>query len=205
MALTGANGKIVVAIDPAFRNLGWVKACIRDNRIQILNSGLFQTEAGESKKKRKSSDDLHAAMKIANMIRVITHGADIVISEIPSGTQSARASWTLGVTLGVLTNITKPLIEITPTMTKAAIAESKFATKQEMIEAAYKLHPELNWKFRKSKGKMVLINSNEHMADAVGVLYAGLGMKETKELLNVSSRQIFHKKSNSASEKFGSK
>ncbi len=209
MERIGVTGKTIVAIDPAFRNLGWVKASIRNIdgqlKVVVVASGLFQTKAGSSKKKRKSSDDFHSAKQIASYLRVITSDCDLVISEIPSGSQSARASWTLGVALGTLATITKPIVEISPSMTKVALTGQKSASKREMIDAAYKLHPEALWSYKKLHGKMVLTNKNEHMADAIGVLYAGLADSEAKALLSVSSGQKFSKKSKTSNKSFGTK
>lgn len=204
MEKSGATGKTVVAIDPAFRNLGWVKASIRDYpgrgipSIEIIASGTFRTKAGASKKKRKSSDDFHSARNIAGYLRAITQDCDFVISEIPSGSQSARASWTLGIALGTLSVITKPIVEVTPSMTKFALTGDKTASKRQIIDAAYKLHPEAMWERRKMKGKMTVLNKNEHMADAIAVLYAGL---QAQKSLSVSSSQKSSKKSKS-SDKF---
>jgi hypothetical protein len=45
-----------------------------------------------------------------------------------------------------------------------------------------KLHPEADWKMRKSKGELVSVDGyNEHIADAIGALYAGLN---TDQFLN---------------------
>ena len=76
--------------------------------------------------------------------------------------------------IGALSSCPIPLIQVQPTEVKLATVGKKTATKEEMINHAVKAHPEANWIVRKSKGQIVLTASNEHLADAVSVIYAGL-------------------------------
>ena len=66
------------------------------------------------------------------------------------------------------------MIQVTPTEVKMAATGIKSATKEEMIEAMAKEHPEVTWLTRKFKGEMELLGSNEHIADAMAAIKAGI-------------------------------
>lgn len=167
---------LILSIDPSFANTGWNVAKVHVESakvIQVLNGGLLCTEKSEAKTVRRSSDDLRRAGELAAELRKQARDVDLVFAEIPSGTQSARASWALGIALGCLTNLhPTPIVEVTPTMTKLASVGRKDASKEEIIEWAYNLYPDLPW--ITARGKTRLSPKNEHLADSIGVLHAGL-------------------------------
>ena len=102
--------------------------------------------------------------------------------EVPVGSQSARAMASYGVCIGLLAALSdKPLIEVTPTEVKLAAVGSKTASKQEMISWASDLYPHLNW--IKSRGKSELADKNEHIADAIGAIHAGILTDEFARLV----------------------
>lgn len=173
----------ILALDPSFANTGWVLANMTDDgSIVSISGGLICTEKTTVKTTRRSSDDFRRAKELAMGLRMLAEQAQIVFAEIPSGTQSARASWALGVCLGVLTNVhPKTLVEVTPTQTKLAALGRKDATKPEMIEWASSKRSDLPWKYNRGK----LSPTNEHMADALGVLYAGLSHEDYQNYLGI--------------------
>lgn len=175
----------VLAIDPALSNMGWVIAevSVDGKRVEMLDGGLFHTEAGADKKQR-SMDDLRRAMHLAQGLQVLRADVQLAVSEIPSGAQSARASWALGVTLGVLTNVAPtPLIGVSPRQVKVAAIGDPGAAKEEIIAWAIERYPDLPW--IRYRGKITL--ANEHMADACAVLHAGLAKPEFAEHRRVIS------------------
>lgn len=163
----------VLAIDPSFTNTGWCIARydLAERSVDILEGGLISTEKAAVKTIRRSSDDLRRAKEISRALSKRAEQVDMVFAEIPTGTQSARASWALGIALGCLANVAlrSPMIEITPTMTKLAATGRKDATKEEIITWAIAKYPHLPW----IKGRKGISPRNEHMADSVGVLHAG--------------------------------
>jgi hypothetical protein len=172
----------VGAFDPAMSNLGYAMALIDPVSLSIkpFMIGLVVTENEAGKQVRKNSDDLRRAMMIFNAMAKIENESDILMSEIPTGTQSARGAMGNGMMLGCLSGLKKPLIQVQPTETKIHAVGRKTATKDEMIVWAMKLYPDLEWKTHKKHGVMVPTASNEHMADALGVIHAGVKTAEFK-------------------------
>lgn len=187
----------VVGFDPSFRNFGVAHATVdlsSNNHIDVKSLHLEVTEGMAGKTVRKNSDDLRCARQLQSMMMNACEGMQFAMIEIPSGTQSARASWALGVTLGVIASCPIPIIQVTPAQVKMASVGRKTASKGHMIGWAIDMYPGLNWLMRKSKGVMVPMNANEHLADAVAVLHAGVGSDQFKEvaalLASVQSNSI---------------
>ena len=75
--------------------------------------------------------------------------------------------------------LNKPLIEVTPTEAKKASVGRATATKDEIIDWAFKKYPNLNWlKSAQSKRPSKLTDANEHLADAIAVGHAGVKTSE---------------------------
>ena len=165
----------VAGIDPSLRNTGLVVMDIdaeANSFYNMIDLHLLRTEPSKNKSQRKSSADYQAASEIATGLRqrLTKHGVQVVFAEVPSGAQSARASWSLGISLGIIASIQPAPIEVTPMQTKVHSIGIKTATKQEMIEWAARTYPDAPW-LRKGDR---LLNANEHLADAIGVVHAGL-------------------------------
>lgn len=182
----------VVGIDAGFVNIGFCRADYfpDQSRLQIADDALrmVQTKPAATKTVRRSSDDYRRAMELAAAVRREVSGVDVAFCEIPSGTQSARSSWALGIALGVLTNVTCPVIQVTPTQTKLAGHGSPTATKEEMIAWAAKKYPKLAWIPGRGKKKGALSPVNEHMADAVAILHAGIQLPDFLSLVSLSQK-----------------
>jgi Holliday junction resolvasome RuvABC endonuclease subunit len=174
--------KVIMGIDAAFANVGIAVAEVdyadpRNPIVKVIGLHLIHTE-GAKKRPRgvpRSSDDLRRAREIVDKIAIYKnlYNPDHIIAEVPFGSQSARASWALGIIIGVLSSIPN-LIEVTPKQVKAASGEPA-ADKDWMIEWAMDKHPEAPWVMRKLKGNIVQVaGHNEHLADAVGAIYAGM-------------------------------
>ena len=54
-----------------------------------------------------------------------------------------------------------------------------------MINWAFDKHPDVNWITKKRKGSLRLTNANEHLADAIAVIYAGIQSDQFKQLRNL--------------------
>jgi len=166
---------IILGIDAAFRNMGLAVMEIDEEwKPHLMGVELVNTEADKSKQIRKNSDDLRRARELVARITLTIESADVglVVAEVPSGTQSARASWCLGISVGVLAGITVPMIQVTPMEVKK-ITGQKHATKREMIDWALEQHPDRGadgWIYRGPR----LTNANEHMADAVAAVHAAM-------------------------------
>jgi Holliday junction resolvasome RuvABC endonuclease subunit len=172
----------LVGFDPAVRNLGiaWATYNTDTGELDVEKLRLVKTENQAGKTVRKSSDDMRRGRILHEAMTDCCRTAAIAIAEIPEGTQSARGAMSNGICIGVLVGCPIPLIEVAPNDTKLAAVGIKTATKGEMIAWAVAKYPDLNWLRQKRKGVMELINDNEHLADAIGVLHAGVKTAEFK-------------------------
>lgn len=175
----------VLGCDPAFANFGMAHAVVDINtlEVEIVELELVQTEKSKAKTIRRSSDDLKRAEELYKRFVQGCGDKAVIFSEIPSGTQSARASWTLGIALGVLAASPIPLIQLTPTEIKIKTVGSKSASKQDMIDWAVFQHPKANWLTRKFKGKIELVKKNEHLADAVAAIHCGIESEQFQQVV----------------------
>lgn len=179
----------LLAIDPSLRNTGVAIGTYLFDKstAQVDDLALLKTEADKSKQVRKNSDDLRCALQIHEELHELidAYRPKIIFVEVPSGTQSARASWTLGITVGILASVmARPiqLVQVAPQPVKLHFAGSKTASKQQMIDTAMERHPHLPWRLHRGNPT----NDNEHLADAVAILEYGLSLPETKGFLELA-------------------
>ena len=172
----------VMGIDMAFSNVGLAMCTVdltnpANPKVVVQDLCCVHTESVKKRPRglSKASDDLRRAREALSAIRaqIATWQPDVIVAEVPFGSQSARASWALGIAIGVLASI-DDLVEVTPREVKVATGEPH-ADKSEMIEWAMDRHPEAPWAWRKYKGALISVAStNEHQADAVAAVYAGI-------------------------------
>lgn len=170
----------LVGIDPAVRNFGLVRATF-DLHSQALTLDaliLPKTDSENGKTVRKNSDDLRRAKVLFQALRETCEGASLAIAEIPVGSQSARAMASYGICIGVLAGCPIPLIQVTPTEVKLAATGRKTATKSEMIAWAMAKYPDAGWRTRRREGVSIPTADNEHLADAVAAIEAGIGTEQ---------------------------
>jgi Holliday junction resolvasome RuvABC endonuclease subunit len=178
----------ILGIDPSMRNTGLALA-----EVDIATGGwrcidllLVQTKPGEAGKKvRKSSEDLSSGQALYRGVTAFIdkHSPAFAVAEVPTGTQSARGSFSNGLCCGLLASLPVPLIEVSPTEVKVASVGHKAACKEEMIEWAVAREPEAPWLKRKSKGELVVMATNEHLADALGAIAAGLATQQFRQAM----------------------
>jgi Holliday junction resolvasome RuvABC endonuclease subunit len=184
-------------IDPAISNLGLARVAydLETGELRPMAVSLTHTEKRTGKTVRQNSDDLRRASESFVALHEWIAGAAVIFAEVPTGSQSARGSFSNGVCCGVLASIgalpyspgPQPrLIQVTPTEVKLAACGTKHATKQEMIEWATAKAPNLGW--IKHRGKMTA--ANEHPADALAAIYAGVKTDEFRNLA-ASLRMLF--------------
>ena len=103
---------------------------------------------------------------------------DMVFVEIPVGSQSARSMASYGVCIGVLASINKPLIQVTPAEVKFIATGNKNASKAAMIDWVINKYPTADW-FKKTRKEVTTFTAkNEHLADAVACIHAGVKTDE---------------------------
>jgi len=181
----------VVGLDPSLRNWGvvvgsmvpGVPASLQINSLNVLNPLL-----SKGKQVRQNSLDLESAKQLAEGTLKALQGAQMVFVEVPVGSQSARAMASYGICVGILgalRGMRIPLIEVSPSEVKLAATGKSTATKREMIQWAMKKHPEANWPMYKERGVQVVSEAKaEHMADAIGAIYAGLSCNSYQQMLS---------------------
>lgn len=173
---------IVVGMDPSLSNWGFALAELDMETLQprLLEIYTQKTEPGKDRKRvRKNSDDLIRARLLHEAVKKYSSRASIAFVEVPHGSQSARSMASYGVCIGVLAGVGIPLIQLTEQELKLATTGKKTSTKSEMIEWVVQRHSEVKWAMHKGRPA----GSNEHMADAVGAIYAGIKTDDFRSAL----------------------
>jgi len=183
------NGIKIIGMDPSLSNFGFAKATLNPATMlyTVDELVLVKTENEKDKKLKKSvrknSEDLERARALYEGMSEACRGATLAIAEVPVGSQSARAMASYGVCVGVLAACPIPLIQVTPSEVKLAGTGYKSGTKDEMIEWAMAKFPAANWLLTKRAGQMMPVAANEHLADAVGAIEAGLKTDQLKQAI----------------------
>lgn len=180
-----SNNKIkVLGVDLALSNFGLARAIydLTENKLEFQSVGLVSTSV-DSRFVHKNSDLIERAKILATALSKEDEQADIMFVEIPTGSMSSEASKAFGIVLGILGScVTVPLIEIRPVEMKKTVFGSKkvpngkggfkteLADKLEIISHFVKKYPRLNWLKQGDRP----LNKNEHAADAVGLIEAGI-------------------------------
>lgn len=184
----------IMAIDPSLRAtgvaLGTADTNLERTYLTVDSVHLIETEKTSTKTVRMNSDDLRCARHIVDELARLRaeHQPIITIVEVPSGTQSARASWTLGIMLGVIATLPHPVIEVSPTVVKKSYAGSKTASKETMIRLATTAYPNLGWLRHGDR----LTLKNEHLADAVAIMHTGVRTVAFRELTRMLQLPAAH-------------
>jgi Holliday junction resolvasome RuvABC endonuclease subunit len=158
---------MLIALDVAFRSLGWVAI----DKGVIQGWGTLHT-AKTTKKKVKVSDDFadNCSTLSTDLITIINkYKPKGLLGELPSGSQSAISAKLLGGAVGVVTAIAAgyklPLEWISEGDSKKAALDRRSSTKEENIAWARATFPQCDLGTVKCKA--------EHVADAL-MAYNGL-------------------------------
>lgn len=177
--------------------------------IRCLDLRLVTTERENKKEVRKSSDNYRRARELYSAMNEYVRDAQYAFVEIPhGGGQSAAAVASLSLAVGVLASLPIPVIEVSPTEVKEIVSgrrTGKQPSKAEMIAWAVKRFPNAPWlryerdgkagkdgKVSKTTGSVSkavswkagdLRNDNEHLADAIIAVEAGVRTPEFQRIL----------------------
>lgn len=160
-------------------NIGLVTGSIQeDATLALYNIELITSLPIKDKTKSKAIIDMERIQIMVNYLDSYLKTADIIVVELPVGSQSSRASVSYGFCLTAIASIknTKK-IYVTPNQVKKVVSHAtdvKKPTKLDMINWAYSKYPELNWFTHKRKGKEALTLKNEHPADAIAAIHAAM-------------------------------
>lgn len=164
----------IAGFDAALKNFGIAQAYFNTETGDLApyRLQLVTTENPKIKGIRKSAIAINRARILHKELLRNCEGMDLCAAEVPSGSQSARASHDLGIVVGVLAAHPIPMIEVNQHDVKMAAVGNSKATKRDMIEWAVSLYPDLNWPI-KANGS-IIVTQAEHLADAIGVLHAAI-------------------------------
>lgn len=183
----------VLGLDPSLSNLGCFKAKLAIENGKVvdlipLKLALTKTKKNPCKTVRVNSSDVERCRLLhSGLNECLTDDVDLVFVELPVGSQSARAMVSYGACISLIASISSvPVIQLLPIDLKLAACNKKTATKQEMIDWAVKHFPEENW--IKSQGSGNIHADNEHIADALASIVAGVKTDEFKTLLLALSK-----------------
>jgi Holliday junction resolvasome RuvABC endonuclease subunit len=183
-----------VGIDAAFANMGFAKVEINlqggQTTVVCRDLILVSTEVIEDRKAvRKSSTELRRAKELHEAIQ--THCSDVQFAfvEVPSGSQSASAARALGIAVGVLASCPVPIIEVSPMEVKFAVIPNKKikVSKDYIIQWAVKKWPQAPWLLSRGANKGAIVKANEHLADALATVMAGIATPEFQRLIALNA------------------
>lgn len=179
----------VLGQDPSLNHWGLAPALLDLNTgcLTTPNIKLIEPRELEGKQIRVNSNDLFRAEQLAQLVIEESRKAKAIFVEVPVGSQSARSMASYGICVGILGAVRAlgiPIIEVTATESKVALTNNKNATKQQMIDHAWENYPQSPW-LKDRNGK--LIAKNEHMADAIGAIHAGVITPEFQKLMRLLS------------------
>lgn len=182
----------VAGLDGSKRNFGIaiIDIDVDTLEMEVVDLVLIKTEKDQTKQVRKSSDNLARAQEIAIGLDAKLDSVSSAFVEVPSGGKSYEAVLGFGIVIGLYASLKVPVIEVSPSETKKAAVGTRTASKQEMIDWAVAKFPAAPWRTRKLYGAIVPTNDNEHLADAVAIVHAGINtpaFKQTIAILKASS------------------
>ena len=176
----------VTGVDPSLSNFGLVRGWIDldSNEFHPIALRLCETKPDKTNKTvRKNSQDLERIQQLYKAFQEEISPSDLIVAEIPVGSQSARSMASYGACLGILASaVDWPLIQLTPAEVKVASVGSKTASKADMIKWATNLYPNLDWFKTVRKGIVTYSNKNEHLADAIAAIHAAVQTNEFKQI-----------------------
>lgn len=179
----------IVGFAPSMSNWGICKATLDVATLTwtVDDLILVETESESKKGVIKQSDDLRRAKIVQEGMIEACSDASFAISEIPFCNPAgyAGANFNSGLVTGVLASCPIPLIQVFPSEVKQKATGIRSATKGEMIEWAMNRFPDAPWRMRTLKGKRVPTAANEHLADAVASINAGLDSTQLQQALAI--------------------
>lgn len=173
-----------ISIDSSLANTGIAVGTIEaDGSITITDIDLHETKPDKSKKIRASSDAIARCKSTYGKVKTFinTHKPKIIFVETPSGSQNSSAMKSYGATCMLIASLSPNPIQVTPNEVKEGSVGVKTASKADMIHWAHSLYPNLNWDKNKDGS---LKNKNEHMADAIAIVHAGVQTDDFQRIKN---------------------
>jgi len=165
--------EMVGGLDPSLSNFGMSRGAVVDGKYRV-DSIYLTTTTADKKCKYKNMDDLRRAQELGKDMLEFFEGIDTIYVELPVGSQSARAMASYGICVGVIAALGKRVIRVSAKDAKEVACDDPKATKADMIEWATTLYPDLPWLTHKRHGEIVYTGANEHVADSIAAVHAGI-------------------------------
>jgi Holliday junction resolvasome RuvABC endonuclease subunit len=181
----------VLALDPAYRNFGYVVFHKADDasdfvpiKARVIRAAVLNTKERKAHKKRtkdellKTDNGVNACREIFAELRLLLtlDRPDIVLSERLGGSQDYSSARGFGYSDGILACLIElagvPCYRYTNTKIKHAFTGNRGADKDEMILEAARRYPTFveQWFPASNQTKTGYQDICEHMADACGVM-----------------------------------
>lgn len=159
----------IVGLDPSMSNWGIavMSYTLSTDVLELNQVDVIKTKPIKNSKLRKSIQDLNRAKTLIDGVYEYVKDADVVVVELPHGSQSAAAMKSYGICIALtaaLTSLDIPFIYMTALDVKKVVGD-KTASKESIISWVENKHPGILSKYK---------NSAEHQADATVVVYAAL-------------------------------
>jgi Holliday junction resolvasome RuvABC endonuclease subunit len=180
----------IAGVDPSLSNTG---IAIGDYDIEtadwtIDTVRLIETKKSQNKQLRRNSDDVRRVQELMRGMHEEIKDCAAVFAEVPGGAQSSRAMFSNAICIAMLGSIgttgnsmTGSFFQVQPSEVKMLACGSKHAAKEEMIEWAHEKFPDLDWFMYRGK----LQAKNEHIADAIAAINAGVQLDEFRNLTQI--------------------
>lgn len=182
---------IAVGLDPSLSNFGAAKMELTFDSLgkvasyKLIDIALSETSPDKKKTRRKNEEDRARAVEHSRFLKDFLKDANIVFCELPVGSQTARAMASYGICVGITSAIELPFFVVSPADVKLAACKDKQASKEQMVNWAISRFPTAQWKQGKSKA---IGTKNEHIADALASIVAGVKTEQFKQAFTFISR-----------------
>lgn len=181
----------ITGIDPSLNNWGLVKTTYNTelDSIHVLETDLVSSKG--IKKFRVNETDVAKAETIYKHVIPFVADSDMIVIEVPTGSQSSRAMASYGICVGLigaLHSLGIPVVMVTPMMVKRTVAGDT-VSKEDVINWATEQHPEMVLPTQTIKGEeRIVLSKAEHIADALTAIYASKSLpifnQTIEEILN---------------------
>lgn len=133
---------MLISLDIAFQNIGWT---LWECKKPVM-AGVIHTEKTENKRTRVFDDNAYRCSVAARTLKQIIEGECVraIIGESPAGSQSAAASKSAGLAIGLVATtaclLDLPLELCTPDSVKKAVCGRKDASKDAIMDRIIELY-----------------------------------------------------------------
>jgi len=176
----------VLGLDGSLQNFGIAVGLVNKQTKELVSiENLVLSKTAKDSKSKRADDDFQRFTQHLKKIEEECNKGKVayIFGEIPSGSRDVRAAFAFGGVTAILAcyGLYNNVITVTPSEAKLAATGWKHADKEDVIAAMHGLYPAAPWITSKLKNSMCiehdgkyLTNANEHLADSIACILAGL-------------------------------